>query len=124
MKIISIISILILCGLLLMNYQDTAGITLLSSKIAEFIHIAPKSVTLNMSVYTLIIFLLGQISAIFFFAPIYTKKKKKYKAYKRELEKGSISNTTAESKIQVLENKITVLEKALDDALKQQKKDN
>ena len=124
MKIISIISILILCGLLLMNYRDTAGITLLSSKIAEFIHIAPKSVTLNMSVYTLIIFLLGQISAIFFFAPIYTSLKEKYKAYKRELEKGSISNTTAESKIQVLENKITVLEKALDDALKQQKKDN
>ena len=118
MKIISIISILILCGLLLMNYQDTAGITLLSSKIAEFIHIAPKSVTLNMSVYTLIIFLLGQISAIFFFAPIYTSLKEKYKAYKRELEKDSISSTTAEAKIQVLENKITVLEKALDDALK------
>ena len=33
-------------------------------------------------------------------------------------EKGSISNISAEAKIQVLENKITVLEKALDDALK------
>ncbi len=124
MKIISIISILIVCGLLLMNYQDTAGITLLSSKIAQFIHIAPKSVTLNMSVYTLLIFLLGQISAICFFAPLYFSLKEKYKAYKRELEKDSISNTTNESKIAVLENKITVLEKALEEALKQQKKDN
>ncbi len=124
MKIISIISILILCGLLLMNYQDTAGITLLSSKIAQFIHIPPKSITLNMSVYTLLIFVLGQISAICFFAPLYLSLKEKYKAYKRELEKDSISNTTNESKIAVLENKITVLEKALDEALKQQKKDN
>ncbi len=118
MKIISIISILILCVLLLMNYQDTAGITLLSSKIAQFIHIAPKSITLNMSIYTLLIFVLGQISAICFFAPLYMSLKEKYKAYKRELERGSISNTTSESKIQVLENKISVLEKALDDALK------
>lgn len=124
MKIISIISILILCGLLLMNYQDTAGITLLSSKIAQFIHIPPKSITLNMSVYTLLIFVLGQISAICFFAPLYLSLKEKYKAYKRELEKDSISNTTNESKIAVLENKITVLEKALDEALKQPKKDN
>ncbi len=118
MKTISIISILILCGLLLMNYQDTAGVTLLSSQIAQILHVSPRSITLNMSVYTLVIFLLGQASAIFFFAPLYTSLKEKYKAYKRELEKGSISNSTSESKIAVLENKITVLEKALDDALK------
>ncbi len=124
MKIISIISILILCILLIMNYQDTAGVTILSSKIGQLLHITPKSITLNMSIYTLIIFLLGEISAIFFFAPLYLSLKEKYKAYKRELEKGSISNSTNESKIAVLENKITVLEKALDEALKQQKKDN
>ena len=107
-----------------MNYQDTAGVTILSSKIGQLLHITPKSITLNMSIYTLIIFLLGEISAIFFFAPLYLSLKEKYKAYKRELEKGSISNSTNESKIAVLENKITVLEKALDEALKQQKKDN
>ena len=118
MKIVSIITILILFLLLLMNYQDTAGVTLLSSKIAQMLHIAPKSITLNMSIYTLAIFILGQISAICFFVPLYLSLKEKYKAYKRELEKDSISNQTSESKIAVLENKITVLEKALEEALK------
>ena len=104
MQIISIIATLILCFLIIMNYQDTAGITLISSKIGQILHITPFSINLNM--------------AIFFFAPLYTSLKEKFNAYKRELEKGSISNTSAEAKIQVLENKITVLEKALDDALK------
>lgn len=118
MQIISIIATLILCYLIIMNYQDTAGITLLSSKIGQILHITPSSINLNMAIYTLIVFILGEISAIFFFAPLYTSLKEKFNAYKRELEKGSISNTSAEAKIQVLENKITVLEKALDDALK------
>ena len=118
MQIISIIATLILCFLIIMNYQDTAGITLISSKIGQILNITPFSINLNMALYTLIVFILGEISAIFFFAPLYTSLKEKFNAYKRELEKGSISNTSAEAKIQVLENKITVLEKALDDALK------
>ena len=120
MQIISIITILILCFLILMNFQDTAGITLLSSKIAAIFSLTPRTVTMNMAFYTLIIFILGEASAVFFFAPLYKSLKDKYSAYKRELEKGSISNTSAEAKIQVLENKITVLEKALNDALKNQ----
>lgn len=122
MLAISIITNLIICILLVMNYKDTAGITILSSQIAQIFHAPPLTVTLNMSVYTLIIFALGEISAVFFFAPLYTSLKEKYNAYKRELEKDSISSTTSEAKIQVLENKITVLEKALDDALKHNKK--
>ena len=118
MQIISIISTLVICILILMNYQDTAGITILSSKIAEILRLTPHTITLNMALYTLIIFILGEIAAITFFGPLYQSLKTKYNAYKRELEKGSISNTSAEAKIQVLENKITVLEKALNDALK------
>ena len=118
MQLISILSTLILCFLILMNFQDTAGITILSSKIGAVLNLTPKTLTMNMSLYTLSIFILGEISAIFFFAPLYKSLKEKFNAYKRELEKGSISNTSAEAKIQVLENKITVLEKALDDALK------
>ena len=117
-KAISITASLILIYLIIMNYQDTAGVTILSSQIAQILKISPHALTLNMALYTLIIFILGEISAIFFFAPIYTSLKEKFYAYKRELEKDSISNTTSEAKIQVLENKITVLEKALDDALK------
>ena len=124
MQIISIISTLILVFLIVMNYQDTAGVTILSSKIAQILNVTPQTLTLNMALYTLIIFILGELSAIFFFAPIYTSLKEKFKAYKRELEKGSISNTSAEAKIQVLENKITVLEKALDDALKNNNNNN
>lgn len=68
MQIISIIATLILCFLIIMNYQDTAGITLLSSKIGQILHITPFSINLNMALYTLIVFILGEISAIFFFA--------------------------------------------------------
>ena len=118
MQIISVIAILILCFLILMNFQDTAGITLLSSKIGAILNLTPQTFTMNMSLYTLLVFILGELSAIFLFAPLYMSLKEKFNAYKRELEKGSISNTSAEAKIQVLENKITVLEKALDDALK------
>lgn len=120
MQIISIISTLILFGLILMNFQDATVINILSEKIAGLIHLAPYSINLNLAVYTLIVFVLGEISAIFFFAPLYTSLKEKFNAYKRELEKGSISNSNGEAKIQVLENKITVLEKALDEALKNQ----
>lgn len=121
MQIVSILTTLIIFFLILMNYQDTAGITILSSKIAQILHITPHSINMNMAIYTLIIFILGEISAIFFFAPLYKSLKEKFNAYKRELEKGSISNTSSEAKIQVLENKITVLEKALDDALNNNK---
>ena len=102
-KSISILATLILLFLLIMNYQDTAGITILSNNIAQVLKVSPHTLTLNMALYTFIIFILGEISAIFFFAPVYTSLKEKFNAYKRELEKGSISNTSAEAKIQVLE---------------------
>ena len=42
----------------------------------------------------------------------------KLKLYKRELEKESISSETHSAKVKVLESKIEVLEKALDEAIK------
>ena len=42
---------------------------------------------------------------------------RKLKAYKRELEKNSISSDESDSKVKVLESKIEVLEKALKNAL-------
>ena len=118
MQFISVLSTLILCVLIIMNYQDSTTVAILSNKIASILHMSPILVKSNLAIYTLIVFILGEISAIFFFAPVYTSLKEKFNAYKRELEKGSISNSTSEAKIDVLENKITVLEKALDDALK------
>ena len=118
MQFISILSTLILCVLILMNFQDTVAINLLSEKFAAILHLTSYKINFNLSIYTLAMFILGEIAAVFFFAPLYISLKEKFNAYKRELEKDSLSNTTNEAKIQVLENKITVLEKALDDALK------
>ena len=72
----------------------------------------------DLAIYTTVVFVLGIFSVIFFILPLYASLKEKYSAYKRELEKGLISNSDGEAKIKVLENKITVLEKALDEALK------
>ena len=44
--------------------------------------------------------------------------KTKINSYKRELEKESISSSESEAKVKVLEAKIEVLEKALENALK------
>lgn len=48
---------------------------------------------------------------------IWTKITKKINLYKRELEKESINSTEANSQVKVLEQKIEVLEKALQQAL-------
>lgn len=118
MQFISIISTLVLCGIILMNFHDTAIINIISTKAASILNLQPYTVNINLAIYSLALFILGEISAICFFGPLYTSLKEKFNAYKRELEKGSISNSNGEAKIQVLENKISVLEKALDEALK------
>ena len=118
MQFLSILSALVVAFLVLMNYRNVISINLLSKKFATLMTLSPHTLTFDLAIYTLVVFLLGVFSVLFFFTPLYKSLKDKYIAYKRELEKGSISNTSAEAKIGVLENKITVLEKALDDALK------
>ena len=118
MQFLSILSALCVGFFVLMNYHNGVTINLLSRKFAQLLHLSPHTYCIDLAIYTLIIFVLGIFSVIFFFAPLYASLKEKYNAYKRELEKGSISNTSSEAKIGVLENKITVLEKALEDALK------
>ena len=118
MQILSILAVLCTGFLTLMNYHNSVSINLLSRKFAQLTGLSVHTLGFDLAIYTLGIYILGILSVIFFFVPIYNSLKTKYNAYKRELEKGSISNTNAEAKINVLENKITVLEKALDDALK------
>ena len=118
MQFLSILSVLTVALFVMMNYHNVISINLLSKKFAALMTLSPHTLTFDLAIYTLVIFVLGIFSVLFFFAPLYISLKEKYAAYKRELEKGSISNTSAEAKIGVLENKITVLEKALDDALK------
>lgn len=119
MQILSIISALIAAYLVLMNYHNIVTINLLNEKFAALLtNLSIHTLQFDFAIYTIIVFFLGIFSVIFFFAPLYASLKTKFTAYKRELEKGSISNSNGEAKIKVLENKITVLEKALDDALK------
>ena len=118
MQILSVLSALCAGFLVLMNYHNSISVNFLSRKFAVLTGLSPHTLNFDLAIYTLLIFVLGILSVLFFFAPLYSSLKEKYNAYKRELEKGSISNTSAEAKINVLENKITVLEKALDDALK------
>lgn len=118
MQILSILSALSVCFLILMNYHNNVTINLLSPKFATLTNLSVQTINFDFAIYTLIVFSLGIFAVVFFFAPLYTSLKEKFNAYKRELEKGSISNSNGEAKIQVLENKITVLEKALNEALK------
>lgn len=118
MQVISVFSVFITIFLLLMNYHNHISINLLSKKFALLMGLSQHTLSFDLAIYTFGVFILGILSVIFFFVPLYSSLKEKFNAYKRELERGSISNTSAEAKIGVLENKIGVLEKALEDALK------
>ena len=63
-------------------------------------------------------FLSGFALAIFLMTLKINVKNKKLNSYKRELEKESIASTESSSRVKVLESKIEVLEKALENALK------
>ena len=68
--------------------------------------------------YKLAIFACGGfITGILFTLSYILDVSRKLKAYKRELEKSSITTDESDSKVKVLESKIEVLEKALKDAL-------
>lgn len=67
------------------------------------------------------VFLCGTITGMSFVALKLNNKNDKINSYKRELEKESISADESSSKVKVLEQKIEVLEKALENALKNKK---
>ena len=118
MQILSILSALFTAVLAIMNYHNTVTIYVLSPKFANLTGLSVHTFTFDMAIYTICMSVLGALVALLFMAPLYKSLKDKYLAYKKELERGSITNTSSQAKIQVLENKIAVLEKALGDALK------
>ena len=63
-------------------------------------------------------FICGSLFGIFLMNIIIFSKNKKINSYARELEKESILSTENSSRVKVLESKIEVLEKALENALK------
>ena len=64
------------------------------------------------------IFLSGLVFGCFLMNLKLNVKDSKLNVYKRELEKESISSTESDARVKVLESKIEVLEKALENALK------
>lgn len=67
------------------------------------------------------IFLSGVLTGILLMGFKLKVKNSKLNSYKRELEKEAISSSENSSRVKVLESKIEVLEKALENALKNKK---
>lgn len=63
-------------------------------------------------------FIIGLVFGILLMILLINIKNKKINVYKRQLEKESISSDENAAKVKVLESKIEVLEKALENALK------
>lgn len=122
MKFLSLLIVplitLIFVVLVIMNFNNTVDINIVSSSLSGLLGIAPVSKQVSLGLYTLLLFILGEMSAIFFFLPFMKNINEKNSAYKRQLEKTSVSNSESSSRVEVLEAKIKVLEKALEDALK------
>ena len=73
--------------------------------------------SLNLHYQLTAFFIFGVIVGILLMNIIINVKNKRIASYKRQLEKESISSDENEAKVKVLESKIQVLEKALENAL-------
>ena len=76
---------------------------------------------MNTYIIYAIIFLSGVLTGILLMGFKLKVKTSKLNSYKRELEKEAISSSENSSRVKVLESKIEVLEKALENALKNKK---
>ncbi len=116
--IISLFIAIIWIYLMIVNFGNTITITLINQQIANLFNITPYSLTMGAWVFILLIYFLGELELALFFLPVIMQNREKEGAYERRLEKTSVSNEESSAKVKVLENKIQVLEKALEDALK------
>lgn len=76
-----------------------------------------KNVIFENYIFNILLFVSGIIFGVFIMQFFLDRSSSALRAYKRELEKESISSTESSSQIKVLESKIEVLEKALKQAL-------
>lgn len=73
--------------------------------------------SLNIALFTFLVFGVGLFVGIALFMPFYSAQEDKLNAFRRELEKSSVKTDASTSEVKVLQAKIEVLEKALKDAL-------
>ena len=119
--LISLFIAIIWLYLMIVNFENTVTITIINQGIANLLNIAPINITIGAWLLILFIYFLGELELALFFWPALMQNKEKEGAYERRLEKTSVSNEESSAKVKVLENKIQVLEKALEDALKKNK---
>ena len=74
--------------------------------------------SLNLNFQFVIVFIAGMFLGVLLMNIFVVVKNKKINLYQRKLEKESITADENVAKVKVLESKIQVLEKALEDALK------
>ena len=118
LNIISYLAILAVVYIAIANTTEVLTLHLWGIKgTAETLGMPKMTKNLNLAVYTFIVLGVGLFAGISWVGQFYFVQKEKLTAYKRELEKSSITNSSSTSRVEVLEAKIATLEKALDDAL-------
>ena len=104
---LSIIVLLAVAYLIIMNYEVSFSVNYLKTASGEY------SVELvNGAFYTFVIVIAGIFVGSGILSLFLGVQKDKVKAYKRELERTSVSGESNASKVEVLEAKIQTLEKA------------
>lgn len=105
------------------NGAQTVNVQILMQQCADqlnnlgLMHFNPIAVNAGFTTLTLSFFAVGLITGIVLLWQKYSTANERLKAYKRELEKNSVEKDSSTSRVDVLEAKIKVLEKALHDAL-------
>lgn len=113
--LLNIVAILILVAVIflaVLNAQTMLTLTFWAG-------VKTSSITYIMSLVNLIvlIMILGMLAGGLLTASFYQSTQTKLKEYQRKLEKTSVQSSEGSSKVEVLEAKIQVLEKALQSAL-------
>ena len=120
LNIISYLAILGVIYIAITNAPQLINISLISKDMVIALGLQDVEIinkTMNIATYTLTVLGVGIFSGVCLLGQLYLSEKNKLNAYKRELEKSSVTNSSNSSKVQVLEAKIATLEKALNDAL-------
>ncbi len=117
LNIVGFIFVLAVIYTAVLNADIILNLQLLGFKGVEQFGISEIHKTINLANYTLIILIVGIFTGASWIGQFYFMQKEKLNAYKRELEKSSITSSSSTSRVEVLEAKIATLEKALDDAL-------
>jgi len=110
---ISLVLLMFVCYLIVMNADNIINIQYLKGYYytmdADNLYLSKQ---LSLGAYTIIISLVGLFCGAGIMSLFWGVQKDKVKAYRKELEKTSISGDANASRVQVLEAKIKTLEKA------------